>query len=126
VHFKVTAAHLKLKVAVPGFPITVFKTIGPAHSLMGLNEVGKKGKIVSLGYQGITVNPLMSVFIQIRQDLPVAPEKCMHVPYIVILVAVDTVIVVVTALIGTEFLIRPPMEPGSAVKTYSFHSKIFL
>lgn len=48
----------------------------------------------------------------------------MDVPDIIILITVKTVIVIVAALIGTEFLIRPPKEPGSAVKTYSFHSSI--
>jgi hypothetical protein len=46
----------------------------------------------------------------------------MHIPNIIVLIPVKPVIVVVAALIGTEFLIRPPKEPGSAVKTYSFHS----
>jgi len=48
-----------------------------------------------------------------------------HVANVIVLITVDTVIVVVAALIGTEFLIRPPKEPGSAVKTYSFHSECF-
>ena len=48
----------------------------------------------------------------------------MDVPDIISLITVKTVIVIVAALIGTEFLIRPPKEPGSAVKTYSFHSSI--
>ena len=49
----------------------------------------------------------------------------MDVPDIISLITVKTVIVIVAALIGTEFLIRPPKEPGSAVKTYSFHSECF-
>jgi hypothetical protein len=46
----------------------------------------------------------------------------MHIPDVIVLIAIKTVIVVVAALVGTEFLIRPAKEPGSAVKTYSFHS----
>ena len=49
----------------------------------------------------------------------------MDVPYIIVLVTVNPVVVVVAALIGTEFLIRPAQEPGPAVKTYSFHSVMF-
>ena len=49
----------------------------------------------------------------------------MDIPDIIILVAVKAVVVIITALVGTEFLIRPAKEPGSAVKTYSFHSVMF-
>jgi len=48
----------------------------------------------------------------------------MYIANVIVLITVQTVVVVVAALIGTEFLIRPPKEPGSAVKTYSFHSSI--
>lgn len=65
------------------------------------------------------------VIEQVSQDLTVSPQLGMHVPYIIILVTVEAVIVVIAALIGTEFLIRPAKEPGSAVKTYSFHSVMF-
>jgi hypothetical protein len=87
--------------------------------------VRKKVEVVTLGRQGITVNAVMTVFIKVRKDLPVTPKQRMHVPDIIILITVETVVVIVTALIGTEFLIRPPKEPGSAVKTYSFHSECF-
>lgn len=75
-----------------------------------------------MGQKCIPVNPVMPCFKQVCQYLPVAPELCMHIAHIIVLVTVKTVIVVVAALIGTEFLIRPPKETGSAVKTYSFHS----
>jgi len=87
--------------------------------------VRKKVEVVTLGRQGITVNAEMPVFPKVRKDLPVAPKLCMHVPDIIILITVKSVVVIVAALIGTEFLIRPPKEPGSAVKTYSFHSECF-
>jgi len=67
----------------------------------------------------------MAVFVKVSKYLTVAPQECMDVPDIIILITVKTVIVIVAALIGTEFLIRPPQEPGSAVKTYSFHSECF-
>ncbi|MCK7531212.1 MAG: hypothetical protein MZV63_09305 [Marinilabiliales bacterium] len=47
----------------------------------------------------------------------------MNIPDIIILVTVETVVVIVAALIGAEFLIRPAEELSSAVKTYSFHSE---
>lgn len=67
----------------------------------------------------------MTGFKKIGQDLSIAPELGMDIPYIIILITVKAVIVVVTALVRTEFLIRPAQEPGSAVKTYSFHSEMF-
>jgi len=69
--------------------------------------------------------PLMAVFKKIGQYLAVAPELGMDISYIIILITVKTVVVVVSALVRTEFLIRPAQEPGSAVKTYSFHSEMF-
>jgi hypothetical protein len=84
--------------------------------------VREKGEIISLGEKCIPVNPVMPGFKEIGKHLPVAPELRMHIANVIVLVAVESVVVVVAALIGTEFLIRPPKEPGSAVKTYSFHS----
>ena len=46
----------------------------------------------------------------------------MDVADIIVLVTVKAIVIIVAALVGTEFLIRPSKEPGSAVKTYSFHS----
>lgn len=48
----------------------------------------------------------------------------MYIAYIIVLITIETIVVVVPALVRTEFLIRPSKEPGSAVKTYSFHSSI--
>jgi hypothetical protein len=49
----------------------------------------------------------------------------MDIPDIIVLVTVKTVVVIVAALVRAEFLIRPAQELCSAVKTYSFHSKLF-
>ena len=49
----------------------------------------------------------------------------MDIANIVVLVTVKTVVVVVAALVGTEFLIRPSEKFSPAVKTYSFHSVMF-
>jgi hypothetical protein len=87
--------------------------------------MGEEGEVVTLGYQRITVNPAVAVIIQICQYPPVSPKLGMDIPYIIILIAIETVVVIVTALVGTKFLIRPSKEPGSAVKTYSFHSRMF-
>jgi len=62
---------------------------------------------------------------EVANYLPVAPQLCMDIPHIVVLVTVDTIVVIVAALIGTEFFIRPSEKFSSAVKTYSFHSVMF-
>jgi hypothetical protein len=87
--------------------------------------VSEEGEVVTLSDESITVNPHMPVVKKISQYLAVAPQLGMNVSYIIVLIAVNAVVVVVAALIGTEFLIRPAQEPGSAVKTYSFHSVMF-
>jgi len=50
----------------------------------------------------------------------------MNIPDIIILIAVNSVVVIVSALVGAEFLIGPAQELCSAVKTYPFHSEMFL
>jgi hypothetical protein len=87
--------------------------------------VSEEGEVVALGYKGIAVYPFMAVIKKIGQDLAVTPELGMDVSYVVILVTVKAVVVVIAALVRTEFLIRPAKETGSAVKTYSFHSEMF-
>jgi hypothetical protein len=124
-HLQVGAASLQPQVTLFSLGKSVLETVRPALTLPGLHHVREKGEVVTLGSQGITVNPVMAVFIKVRKNLPVAPQQCMDVPDIIILITVKTVIVIVAALIGTEFLIRPPKEPRSAVKTYSFHSECF-
>jgi len=49
----------------------------------------------------------------------------MDITNIIVLISVNAVIVIITALVRTEFLVRPSKEPGSAVKTYSFHNRMF-
>lgn len=84
--------------------------------------MGEEGEIVSLCEKRIPVNPVVPRIKEIGQNLPVTPELRMYITNVIVLIAVESVIVVVAALIGTELLIRPPKETGSAVKTYSFHS----
>jgi len=67
----------------------------------------------------------MPALKKVCKYLAVAPELSMDIPYIIIMITVETVVVVVPALVGTEFLIRPSQELCSAVKTYSFHSELF-
>jgi hypothetical protein len=87
--------------------------------------VSKECEVVTLGDESIAVNAPVTVVKEICQYFAVAPELRMDIPHIVVLVPVQAVVVVVPALVGTKFLIRPAQELSSAVKTYSFHSKLF-
>jgi hypothetical protein len=87
--------------------------------------VSEEGEIVTLGYERITVNPPVPVVVKVGQYPPVPSKLRVYIPYIIVLITIKTVIVIVPALVRTKFLIRPSKEPGSAVKTYSFHSRMF-
>jgi hypothetical protein len=87
--------------------------------------VSKESEIITLSYQGITVNSMVAVIKQAGKDPPVPPQQCMNIPNIVVLVTVKTVVVIVATLVGAEFFIRPSEKFSSAVKTYSFHSVMF-
>ena len=71
------------------------------------------------------MNPAVPVIMKVCQYPPVSSELCVDIPHVIVLVTVETVIIIVATLVGTKFLIRPSKEPGSAVKTYSFHSRMF-
>ena len=47
---------------------------------------------------------------EIGQYPPVPPENIVHVPHEIVVVAVDPVVVIVSALIGAELFIRPAIE----------------
>jgi hypothetical protein len=124
-HLEIGAASPQTQVSILSLSVAIFEAVRPALALFRLHQVCEEGVVVTLRRQGITVNTVMPVFIKVRKDLPVAPQLRMYVTDIIVLITVKTVVVIVAALIGTEFLIRPPKEPGSAVKTYSFHSECF-
>jgi hypothetical protein len=87
--------------------------------------MSKKSEIVSLRYQSIAVNTMMTIIKKAAQYPAVSPQLGMNVTHIIILVAVKAVIVIITALVRAEFFIRPAKELCSAVKTYSFHIIMF-
>jgi len=62
---------------------------------------------------------------KVTNYLPVSSQLGMNIANIVVLITVKTVVVIVAALVGTEFFIRPSEKFSSAVKTYSFHSVMF-
>jgi len=50
----------------------------------------------------------------------------MNIPYVIVCVAVDPVIVVIPALIGTKFFIGATTDGVATIETFSFHSTIVL
>jgi hypothetical protein len=87
--------------------------------------VCEEGEVIALCDKRITVYAMVAGVKKVANDLSVASQLCMDIPNIVVLVTVKTVVVIVAALVRAEFLIRPAQELCSAVKTYSFHSKLF-
>jgi hypothetical protein len=122
---KIAVVLLKFEVTIPCFSKAIFKTIRPFDSLGSFNQVCEEGKIVTLGDKGITVDSNMSRVKQIRKYPSVTSQLSVNITNIIILFAVKTIIVIVTALIRAEFFIRPAEKFSSAVKTYSFHSVMF-
>ena len=82
-------------------------------------------EIITLCDKRITLYAMVTGIKQVTDYLPVASQLRMDITHIVVLVTVNTVVVIIAALIGTEFFIRPSEKFSSAVKTYSFHSVMF-
>ena len=67
--------------------------------------MSKKGKIISQGKKSITMNASFTVIIEISQYLTVTSQLSMNISDIIIGVAVNAIIVIIAALVGTEFFI---------------------
>ena len=87
--------------------------------------MSKESEVVALRNKRIAVYTMMTGVKKVTYYLPVPSQLGMDIADIVVLVTVKTVVVVVAALVGTEFLIRPSEKFSPAVKTYSFHSVMF-
>lgn len=87
--------------------------------------MSEESEVVALSNKCITMNAMVAGVQEVTYYLPVPPQLGMHVTYIIVLVTVKAVVVIVAALVGTEFFIRPSEKFSSAVKTYSFHSVLF-
>lgn len=61
--------------------------------------MSEEGKIVALGYQCIAMDTVMTIAGQVCKNSPVTPELCMHVSDIIVLITINTVVVVVAALV---------------------------
>jgi len=84
--------------------------------------VCEETEIIPQGEQSILVNPDHSLFIKITQYPPVLPQKTMNVPYKIVRITVQPVVVIIPALIGTKFLIGASANYGTTIETFLFHS----
>ena len=87
--------------------------------------MSEESEIISQGKKGISMYSSMVLFVKIGKYLTVSSELCVNISYIIIYITVNTVIIIITALIGAEFFIRPPEDFSTTVETYTFHSVIF-
>ncbi len=122
---QVIAALLQLQVFLSHIPESILETVRPSQSVYCFNQVGKEGEVITLRDKCITVYAMVAVVKEAGKYPAVAPQLGMDIPHIVVLVMVKMVVVIITALIRTEFFIRPAEKFSSAVKTYSFHSVMF-
>jgi hypothetical protein len=87
--------------------------------------VSEESEVVALCNKCIPVYAMVTRVKKVTNYLPVSSQLGMNIANIVVLITVKTVVVIVAALVGTEFFIRPSEKFSSAVKTYSFHSVMF-
>jgi hypothetical protein len=89
--------------------------------------MGEEAEIISQGQQGIPVHRDPALFIKIGEHTPVLPQKGMNIPDKVVALFVKSVIVIVSALIGTEFLVGSAPQNITAIETSSIHdAKVFI
>ena len=70
------------------------------------------------------MDPVPAFIIKIGQDPPVSSQQSMNVSDKIIDITVQPVVVVVPALIRTEFLIGTAFNNIAAIETFFFHSTL--
>jgi hypothetical protein len=91
-------------------------------TLGGFYYMCKETEIITQGEEGILMDFDLVLGIEIRQDPSVLPQQAMHIPYKIVGIAVQLVIVVIPALIRTEFFIGAATYRVAAIETFLFHS----
>lgn len=84
--------------------------------------MSKKTEVITQGKEYILMNPEPPFSEEITQYPPVLSQKAVDIADIVVAIAVQTIVIIVSALIRTEFLIGTTMNKVAAVKTSFFHS----
>lgn len=84
--------------------------------------MGKETEVVAQSEQGIFMNSDFPIAVEICENSPVLPQQPMNVPNKIVRVAVNPVIIIIPALIRTEFLIGSATNGVAAIETFLFHS----
>lgn len=84
--------------------------------------MGEETEIKTKGEECILMNPCSALIIQVGQYPPVTPQKKVNIPDKAVGILVKPVVVVIPALIGTEFFVGPAPEDITAVETLPFHN----
>lgn len=84
--------------------------------------MGEEAEVISQGEQSIPVDFQFPFTVKISQYTAVFTQKAVNIPHKVVCLTVDSVVVVVSALVGTEFLISAAAYNASAIETFFFHS----
>jgi len=70
----------------------------------------EEAEVISQGKEGVLMHFCPALTIQIGKDPPVFPQQTMDITDKVVRVAVKPVVIIVPALVGTEFLIGTSMD----------------
>ena len=84
--------------------------------------MGEKTEVKPQCIQSILVNGCLPVVIELRQYPPVPSKEAMNITDEIICFAVQPVIVIIPALVRTEFLIGATTNGVAAIETFPFHS----
>jgi hypothetical protein len=68
------------------------------------------------------VNFSFTIVVEVGKDSPVLSQQPMNVSYKIVSIAVKPVVVIIPALIGTEFFISTSANGVTAIETFLFHS----
>jgi hypothetical protein len=84
--------------------------------------MSKEAEVVPKCKKSIFVNFSFPIVAEIGKDSPVLSQKSMNVTYKIVCIAVKPVVVIIPALIGTEFFISTSANGFTAIETFLFHS----
>ena len=70
---EILAVHAKFQKIIPGFTITIFKTVMKLMSTRVFNNVGKKTEVIAECKQGVLMNPYPFFRIKVSKDPSVFP-----------------------------------------------------
>ena len=68
------------------------------------------------------MDPVPAFIIKVSQDPPVFTEQPVNIPYKIICITVQPVVVIIPALVRAEFLISTAAYSAAAIETFPFHS----